>query len=307
MPLKRTPPTTPNMSKSDTDLSIPRTEISSEDLLHNITTRHKRPRQGSSSPTQVNQFSSELREMMEALHTSSINQQKMMNKLIEEVAEIKKQNIKIQKSNVQIENTLESLKNSNENMLKRIQLLEKERFDQQNYIVSLEKKIENMQQTSRPSNVEIRNVPAVQEESFTDLTAHLQNIGQALHVEIQPSDIRDTYRIGKNKIIVAEFQSVHLKNKVLAAARKYNKDHSGDQRLNTSNIGLAGDPTPIYISEYLAGSNRKLFYEAREYAKANNYKFCWTGNGNIYMKKDEQSKAIRVDSEITLNSLLTKQ
>lgn len=304
MPLKRTPPTTPNMSKSDTDLF--QLSSASPEVVENITTRYKRPR-NSSPPEEMSCHNGEMRAIMESLQTSSLTQQAMMTKLIEEVGEIKKQNLQIQKTNTQIEICLESLKQSNEDMRKRIQTLEEERKDQHNYILNLENKITNLQQSSRSSCIEIRNIPAEQDESPSHLTSHVVNTGKVLAVNIQSSEVRDIYRTGKNKIIVAELKSVQMKNEILAAARKYNASRDGDQKLNTTQIGIKGRPTPIFVSEYLAGSDRKLFYMAREFAKNNNYQFCWVRNGNIFIKKDSTSKPLRVDSEAALNSLQAKK
>lgn len=304
MSVKRTPPNTPFiMSQSESDLPSLSTPQQSE-ILSGITTRHKRHRMESSPPsTELDCFMENITTMIEALKTG---QQSIMTKLSEDIAQIKRQNQQIHNTNLDIQKTLEAIKISNEDLKIRVENLEKERSNDQSYILTLEKKIENLEYSSRPACVELRNIPSSLKEMPTELANHVVNIGKVLNLNLQTSDMRDTYRLpakpGKNRTIVVEFASVTLKNTFLIAARKYNKSH-GTDKLNTSQIGMEGKPNPIYLSEYLPGNKRKLFYMAREYAKSNDFKFCWTTNGRIYLKKDQTSDVIRVEAEHTLDSI----
>ncbi|KAL4709594.1 hypothetical protein ACJJTC_007325 [Scirpophaga incertulas] len=48
---------------------------------------------------------------------------------------------------------------------------------------------------------------------------------------------------------------------------------------------------------------KKLFYMSREFAKANNYDFCWVMNGNIFLRRTAAASQILVKSEKTLKDL----
>lgn len=129
-----------------------------------------------------------------------------------------------------------------------------------------------------------------------------------MHVNIEPSKIRDAYRLpgkpGRNKATVVDFVSVLTKQRWLSAVRTYNMNKDKEQKLNTHHAGIHGQPSPIYVSEYLTGSDRKLYYQAREFAKIYDYKFCWIANRKIFWRKDETSNdRIKISSEQDLHSL----
>lgn len=60
---------------------------------------------------------------------------------------------------------------------------------------------------------------------------------------------------------------------------------------------------PFYLNENLTPDQGKLFFEARKFKRANNYKFCWTSNGVILLRKAEGEAVYTVQSEQNLNQL----
>ena len=59
----------------------------------------------------------------------------------------------------------------------------------------------------------------------------------------------------------------------------------------------------IYFNEHLTSKNKNLFNLAKQKQNANNYKFLWTRNGKIFLRKTENSAVIKIDSEDIINSL----
>lgn len=297
MSIQRTPPRSQSaqvLSQSDSD--IPR---AMEEEVVNITTRSKRPRTESSSPrNEFVTFQNEMRHMFESLKSGQLA---LLNKLVEDVNEIKLQSLKIQKSNTEIEKSLETIKNNYEDMKAKLGKLEKERLECYNYIQKLQNRIEDLEFGSRSSCIELRNIPSKENETAEDIVKHVINVGKTLSLDINYSHIRDAYRLpakpGRNKTIVVDFSTVLIKNKILISTRDFNKNKAPGLKLNSSLIGIKGQPLPIYVSEYLPGNGRKLFYRAREFANSNHYKFCWTSNQRIFLRKDEASKRIQIRSE----------
>lgn len=318
MPLKRTPPPTPTLrelgnsstltrAKSDQDIPgpavTPPTVSNSEISL--VTLRSKRPRtEVSPSSTSLEDFKAEMRDMMKSLISE---QSTMLCRLTEDVSAIKIQNDNIQKSSKEIENSMATIKKSCAELSDRLDKLEKDRNDCRNGLLNLGKKVESMELNSRTSSIEIRNIPAMNNETTSDLYNLVSATGKALNIEIHKSQIRDVYRLpskpGKNRPIIAEFCTVPLKMEMLNSVRIHNKNSFAAEKLNTEMIGFKGKPSPIYISEFLPGATRKLFYLAREFARMSDYKFCWSVNGKIYLRKNENSSAIKVDSEQALRGL----
>lgn len=318
MPTKRTPPhtrtlrdlndsTTLTRAKSDQDIPGPSvtTPTASNSEISLVTLRTKRPRtEASPPPTTLEDFKAEMRVMM----TSLISEQSaMLYRLAEDVSAIKTQNNTIQKSNEEIVMSIDSIKKSCAKLGDRLDKLEMDRNDCRNGLLNLEKRVSSMELSSRTSSVEIRNIPATENETSSDLYNLVSATGRALNIEIHKSQIRDVYRLpskpGKNQPIIAEFCTVPMKMDLLNSARIHNKNRSAAEKLNTEMIGLKGKSSPIYVSEFLPGATRKLFYLAREFARTSDYKFCWAVNGKIYLRKSENSSAIRVESEEALRGL----
>lgn len=304
------------MSDSDIPRSLTNTVIENV----NVATRHKRLRPNSPPTNDLENFKHEILEMLTTwkkeqetqLIKLSSEQTSAMSKLAADITELKLQNIAIQKSNMEIEKSIGFINKQYEDMLKRIEFLEKERHTYLTGVQTLQTNIQDLQQSSRSSSVEIRNVlPTKEGESVADLTNIVVKVGTAINVNINNKDIRDIYRLpgkpGVTRPIVTEFVSVQTKHQFLASVRDFNKKNPQDKRLCTHSIGINGERRPLYVAEYLPPSSRKLFFAAREFAKTNDYNFCWTTNGNIFLRKVEGAKQILVKSEQCLRELQAKQ
>lgn len=297
----RSPTGSGSQQTSDSD-AVPATIESAPSF---VSQRHKRQRESSEEKFLT------LKEEIKAMFIESEKKQESMfesklNKLISEIADVKMQNMEIKKSNEDMEKNFAILTKQYEEVLKKVESLENERKQHLLKIVTLETTIEDMQRSSKSSSIEIRNVPLTSEtETKSDLCNIVQNTCKVLNVAIPHTAIRDVFRIntksGKGTII-ADLTSTILKTEIIQRVKSYNKEHP-DQRLNSNVIGIKGQSTPIYISEALTAKGRRLFFLARDIAKTKEYKFCWTKNGKIYLRKDEQAARIEVKDETQLTAL----
>ncbi|KAH9636955.1 hypothetical protein HF086_008216 [Spodoptera exigua] len=176
--------------------------------------------------------------------------------------QLKQQNLAIKKTNEEIEKAVTFISKQYDDILKDVDLLKKENQAQKDYIQNLELKIQDCQHRSRPSSIEIRNVPAINNETVSDISSIITKVGSAVGMPLDAARIRDTYRLpgkeGTVRPIIAEFSSVQVKNELLSCVRKFNKANSNSGRLNTTLIGLAGDRRPVYVDEHLSGSSRNF-------------------------------------------------
>lgn len=283
---------------SDTDVP----SLVERDTLNYVSQRAKRPRESCCEDT-IKEFKEEIKSMF---HDMSANQNLSLKKLIKDVAEIKTQNSAIQKSNQEIEKSLEFLSEQFESVSARVDTLEKQRKEHLLQISSLEAKIEDIQRSLKSTTVEIRNVPVQsKKENMTDLISLVQNTGKALDVVVHANDIKDVFRI-KNKsgatTIVTEFTNSALKQEVIKSAKTFNKKHPKD-RLNSSHIGVSGNTVPIYISEGLTSKGRRLLFLARDFATSTGYKYCWTANGRVFVRKADDAPYIEIKSEADIANL----
>ncbi|KAL0840717.1 hypothetical protein ABMA28_015905 [Loxostege sticticalis] len=194
-----------------------------------------------------------------------------------------------------------------DDLLKKINVLEEEKSADRKYINFLENRLDQMDRSLRSSCVEIRNVPKnTNGETKEDLRDIVNKVGQALNISFQSTEIRDVYRINtkkeNNQPIVAELSSVFTRDKIIASVKNYNKNHQ-TSKFNTSNLKIAGPPKPVYVSENLTMATKKLFYQSREFAKANCFKYCWTSRGRIYLRRADGAPFIRVNNENDLSNI----
>lgn len=182
-----------------------------------------------------------------------------------------------------------------------VEQLEALRQDSLDYIKSLENRLENFERSSRSTCLEIRNVPPTPSKTKTSLVGTVIKVGKVLNVDIRITDIKDIFRIKTKdpaaRTIIVDLTSVLMKEKIVAMFRQFNKVGS---RMTTEHLKISGPAKPVFISENLSHKMKRLFYLARDFAKVNQYRFCWVSGGSIFLRKAEGSPLIRVTSEADL-------
>lgn len=243
-----------------------------------------------------------LQDFMDKMNNWTTTQNSQNLELLQAINDLKQQNAELQKSVSFVSTGYDDIK------LQLNQMMD-ERKSFINQIQSLEQKVESLERHSRSSSFEISNIPKKQTETKADLVNVVVNLGNAVNAHIQQSDIRDVYRINTksetNKPLVVELSSVILKENIINATKKFNKDHKED-KLNTQTLHLDGPKKAVFISESLTFKAKRLFYLARDFAKSNNFTFCWTSFGKVYLRKAEKEKLIKIENESDLKALCNK-
>lgn len=298
MSVQRTPPSGPKSSSplqpciSEPNLSKKQDYDSSSISTHdNITSRYKR----SHSDMQLLTFMDELRDMFS---TFKEEQNKKIEKIYETVYEIKNQNNEIRASVDFLSEKYDTINNL-------INKLESDHSSNLKYIHTLEERLDNLERLSRSTCLEIKNIPTVRSETKESLLNTVISTGKNLKVSIAPNDVKDVFRIGArdsaNKTVIVELNSVLMKEKIIKMYRRSNKENN---RLTTDKLKLDGPSKPIYITENLSNKMKKIYFLARDFAKSNEYKFCWISNGKIFLRKKENDRLVHIKSETDLSKLL---
>lgn len=289
MPLRRTPPSTPNMFYSDPNLSTSETENLSPKFVSH---RSKRRREEEENPEYDN-FKKELLNMFKDLKAG----QKLHSTTLQAVKEeLLEQNNKMRES-------VEFLSAKYDEMLEKFKKIEDARTNDRKYIQNLEGKVEHLERKLRCTSVEIRNIPTTGKESKDTLMDMVIKTGNLVNVDIKPQDFKDIFRTnhknGKTAII-ADLNSTLLKEKLLKSINVFNGSKPRESKLNTTHLNINGPKTPIYISENLSAKTRKLFILSKEFALRNNYKYCWISYGQIYLRKNDGDARTKIESEADL-------
>lgn len=259
----------------------------------------------------------------QALNMLTSRMEELISKLEnKQEAIIMKQDDKFEKILGNFNNSITEVKQKNEEILASINFLskqyddlktkldtlEKERNENQDYVLQLENKIENLERKFKSTSIEFRNVPVRKPETKDDLLKMVKDAGTSLNTNIETADIRDVFRIStknpETKPVIVEFNSAIIKDKVIQASKTFNKSKKGTDKLNTKHLGLEGPTKPVFISESLTQKAKKLFFLARDFAKAHDFNFCWSSHGKIFLRKREGSPQFQINSETDLKKLI---
>ncbi|KAJ8704307.1 hypothetical protein PYW08_013031 [Mythimna loreyi] len=234
-------------------------------------------------------------EMKKSLETFKLQQ----NIILESINGIKNQNSEMIKSMELISAQYDDMKN-------KLITMETERKTHLAYIQTLETKVENLERSQRQSSIEIRNVPVQKNETKDHLLQLVQKVGLATKNCINETHIRDVFRTNAdkkgNRSIIVDFSSVIMKEKILTAVKTHNRSNR-DNKLNTTHLQLGCQSQPIYIVECLTDKAKKIFYQARDFSKKNQYDFCWTAHGKVFLRQKIGAASHRIDSEIDIDKL----
>ncbi|XP_026326853.1 uncharacterized protein LOC113235388 [Hyposmocoma kahamanoa] len=215
----------------------------------------------------------------------------------------------IKAQNKQLQESFEYINNKYDDVLTELKEMQNDRRENRKYITQLEERIDYLESKFRSSNVEIRNIPKSESETKMDLVNMVVKLGQVLDTSVNQSDIKDVFRINNKstkKPIIVEFTSTLIKEAIEKNVKNFNKYHSTD-KLNTKHLHLEGPKIPVYVEENLTTKNKRLFYLAREFATQKNFRYCWTSNGRIFLRKEEGGQVIRINSEADIAAINTQK
>ncbi|CAK1599947.1 unnamed protein product [Parnassius mnemosyne] len=181
-----------------------------------------------------------------------------------------------------------SLKNSVTAQAARIKALEDENLRQQ--------------QWTRMQNIEITGIP---ENKAEDTKQIVLKLSQHIGAPIQQTDIDFAHRVqprravsaARARPIVVHLRQRAVKDKVIAAGRKY-------RTLNAKDLGMGDETNRVYINEHLTKENKILLNTCKQKAKEINYKFVWTKNCRIFVRKDEASPPIPISSSTDISKIM---
>ena len=162
--------------------------------------------------------------------------------------------------------------------------------------------------------MKIVGVPEASEKESAETTANLcLKLFHALgdkDISMQDIDIahrvssrRDTNRpkardTNHPKAIICKFVRRMAKEKVMSARNEVKKIQPSQLVLQTELISRLG------LYDHLSPRLQTLFYEAKKYKIANEYKFCWTKNGAVFLCESDTSHIKRLNK---LQDLITLQ
>ncbi|CAB0008861.1 unnamed protein product [Nesidiocoris tenuis] len=155
----------------------------------------------------------------------------------------------------------------------------------------LKKRINHLEQVILSNELEIQGIPGNNSDKDIDIFV---KICEHIKVKFDERDITSIRRIkptrqkmGHSTIIVAFRDSV-VRQKILESKKT-------TPSLMLKDIGI-DSPGKLFLNERLTPANRQLYWLARQ-TKTLGFKFCWIKNGNIFIRKNENTPLIKITDE----------
>lgn len=183
------------------------------------------------------------------------------------------------------------------NFMKQFEILQEENKSLKKRVNTLEGRLNDLEQHSRMNNLEIQGVPERKDEQvFETVEKIISFLGEDATGKVTTAHRVQTVKTNNKfpKNIIVEFNSRQFRDKVLTLA-KQKRNRSQGPGLKIEELGDS-----IFINEHLTPNNKTLFREAREWAKANNFKYVWVKNGNVLMRKDDISRVKHIKDMTSL-------
>lgn len=170
-------------------------------------------------------------------------------------------------------------------------------------INNLQMKVELLEQRSRINNLEIVNLPVTPNENPVEI---VKSLAQCVGVEIRDEDIQAVHRVPrydkKGKNMVVQFCSRWKKNIILQACADFRKRNNN--KITAKDINNSLPDQAVYVSEHLTPKNKILLRKTKQRIRDIGWKYSWTRDGAIYVRKDEQDRRrINITEESELQKL----
>ncbi|KAI5635723.1 hypothetical protein NE865_11519 [Phthorimaea operculella] len=210
-----------------------------------------------------------------------------------EVKDLKDSNLELKGSMHKIESLLTLTSNKLAEETARIGKIREDMLTLQITVSNLQNANAVLEQENIRNEIEIIGVPETNDENLGHIVMTACN---KIGVELKEDDIDDIFRAGpkqrkdsdKNRLrpVVVKLVRHRKRDAILKAART--------RRNITAKDVIDGAPGNIYFNERLTKQNRNLFRDARLRSSSHNFRYCWTRNGNIFVRCSDGRPAIRI-------------
>ena len=235
------------------------------------------------------------------------------NEYKEEISKLKKE-LEVVKSSQDfisskyedLQTDYKKLQKKNKEQEKQILVLQDQASKIEENNVKADEKVDAIEQYGRRQNLEIVGVPYTEGENTNEIVTE---IAKLIEVDVKPDDISTSHRLpvrsrsssddnNRKAIkfhapIIVRFVGRDIRNKIFAN-RKLARN------LDLEKFSVKGTER-LFINENLTQQRKKLFWLAKQKMKAADFKFIWTSNGSIFVRKSEDSDTINIKSALDLD------
>lgn len=222
---------------------------------------------------------------LQEVNDASIHEK--LDKILSRLDSFDRRLVKVEEAQKDLINTVEYLSNEIEDMKSTKAATDKnsEAVKQTSFSLNY------LEHQNRQKQLVLSGIPYKPNEN---LVYAVEKISGKLECNIRPDDIDSIYRVKRSPTIMVRFLHTHKRNDFLSKYRK--------SPISTTDLGFQTNDK-IYVNELLSPTQAALFFKARNFRKNHNFKYVWTANQQIYLRKEDSGDAIRITSTSDLDGL----
>ena len=154
-------------------------------------------------------------------------------------------------------------------------------------------KLDAIEQYGRRQNLEIIGIPEKLGKSTNDIAIE---VAKLVNIEITTEQISTSHRLPA-KLKKNGNESVGAPPPIIVRFISRDVRH----RLYANRKLLREKKNHVFINKNLSRYRKKLFWNAKQKAKSNQFHYFWTSNGNIFVRKCEESQPLMIKNEKDLD------
>lgn len=161
----------------------------------------------------------------------------------------------------------------------------------QDELGQIKQQLNKNEQKELKKNLLVQGIPYKENENLPDIINKIGN-----YLDVPGGNKFTAFRLGRDKnksSVKVIFEDELTKTKFLKSRKKFD--------LKSSDLGFTTD-NKIFMNHELTKTNLELYMAAKVFKKDRNFKFLWIGDGNIFLRKDENSKVLLINSKSQLEN-----
>ena len=177
-------------------------------------------------------------------------------------------------------------------------------LESENELKALKEPYNDLDQYLRRDCVEIRGLPVGSECANTN---DVLKVAEKIGVDLAPCEISVSHPLPSRTVATTQGGNTRLNAIIVKFVRRDVKEKFYHARKNLKNLTASDfgyqSRNKVYINENLTRKNKELFNSTLKIKKEKGFKYIWTNQGRIYLRKNEASSPVHIKNQSDLQRM----